>query len=188
MTMIYIVAAVVLVGVLATLNLMFTLAVIRRLREHTQQLAGLASGEGLPADAMKAVGEQVGEFAAVAIDGATVSRDSLADPTVFGFFTPSCSPCRENAPGFAEHVERMPGGPDRALAVVVGGEQEAAEFAATYLKGVVRVVVEADSVELGPMVNAFEVRAFPSFFLLDGQGVVTATANSAANLPVPAAV
>ncbi|MFI6599468.1 hypothetical protein ACIBHX_24715, partial [Nonomuraea sp. NPDC050536] len=80
--MAYLIAVVVLVGVLCLLDLVLTLGVVRRLREHTKLVDALyemVATMGAPAG--PAVGEVVGEFDVTTVDGSRVSRELLADQT-----------------------------------------------------------------------------------------------------------
>ncbi|GGO78149.1 TlpA disulfide reductase family protein [Nonomuraea cavernae] len=167
----FLVAAVVLVGVLCLLNLLLTFGVIRRLKEHTAQLEKVLSGGR--DDSLQMLGEQVGEFAATTTDGEPVSRALLAGETVVAFFSPSCAPCREKMPVFVEQARARDFDRQQVLAVVVNesGEPEAAgvKEMAEELATVARVVMEgADH----PLANAFKVHAFPAFCVVDAEGVV----------------
>ncbi|MEU1880589.1 hypothetical protein ABZ470_25050 [Streptosporangium sp. NPDC020072] len=45
-----------------------------------------------------------------------MGRESLADDTVVGFFSPSCGPCRERLPRFVEYGGALSGGRRQRLA------------------------------------------------------------------------
>jgi thiol-disulfide isomerase/thioredoxin len=155
----------VLAGALCVLNLVLTLGVVRRLREHAQLLAMLSPKAPNP---MLSVGERVGSFEAVTVDGHAVSRDTLDGPTLLGIFSPDCSACAERLPRFVELAAGYPGGRERVLAVVVGDEHQAAAQVAA-LAPVARVVVEdAD----GQLSQATGVRGYPAFGVLDEGGWV----------------
>jgi hypothetical protein len=165
----YLVAAVVLVGLLCLLDLLLTVGVIRRLRQHTELLNKLQAGPGGPMpDVMLPAGSAVGEFAATTTEGDPVSRELLAGRTLVGFFTPGCEPCKEKLPTFIEVAPGISGGPEQVLAVVVASAEEGAETAAR-LAEVARVVVEPYD---GPVVKAFGASGFPAFGLLEGRQVV----------------
>ncbi|MEV5556871.1 redoxin domain-containing protein [Nonomuraea wenchangensis] len=172
----YLVVAVVLVGALCAVNLLLTLAVIRRLREHSAQLAAdrptrpplVAAGTALPG------------FTSAATDGTTVSRDFFTGPTLVGMFSTTCSACHERLPEFTTRAESL--GPGRALAVVVDEKEDAGAFAAA-LAPVATVVVEPPD---GPLGRAFQVSFFPAFYLVDGRAVITAAALTPDELPLAA--
>lgn len=169
----FLIAAVVLVGMLCTLDLILTFGVIRRLRVHTQRLAGLGDdGEGHRA-ALTA-GESVGDFVSSTVDGELLSPESLDGDTLVGFFALGCQPCEEKKPEFLAYAKRLPGGRREVLAVVVGDPAAATETAAQ-LTQVARVVVERPD---GPVSTAFRAYAYPTILMTartgDGRLVVTA--------------
>ncbi|MFF4773831.1 TlpA disulfide reductase family protein [Microtetraspora fusca] len=167
----FLIAAVVLVGVVCLVDLVLTVGVIRRLREHTEFLTTLgreAPGLG--------VGEEVGPFAVHAADGGPLTRDHLTRETLFGFFSPDCEPCKAKLPAFVRYAAEMPGGRDRVVAVIAADEGADGEFRSR-LGEVARVVVEDHT---GPLSAAFRVRAYPSLFLVapDGAGRVVVTTDA----------
>ncbi|MDP9863716.1 MULTISPECIES: TlpA family protein disulfide reductase [Streptosporangium] len=172
----YLVVAVVFVGALCAVNLLLTLAVIRRLREHSAQLANgrstrpplVASGTALP------------EFTASASDGTTVSQDFFTGPTLVGMFSTTCAACHERLPEFTAWAGQL--GPGRALAVVTGDPEDAGVFTAA-LAPVAPVVVEPPD---GPLARAFQVSFFPTFYLVDDRAVITAAADAPDRLPLAA--
>ncbi|MFF8652861.1 thioredoxin domain-containing protein [Streptomyces huasconensis] len=160
------IAAVALVATLCTLNLVLTLGVVKRLREHTEIL-GSVQGEPVRLE----VGAEVGEFATSTTLGEPMAHDLVAGPVLFGFFSPTCEPCRDKLPRFVEYARRQPGGRSQVIATVVcegAGDgaatgATAAEFV-TELSRVAQVVVEETD---GPLGTAFAVRAFPSVLRAD---------------------
>jgi Redoxin len=185
--MIYLTAAVIVVGTLCLLDLLLTIGVLRRLREHGERLDGLPSEnatESLMAQAIKAVGDRVDDFTTTTVDGREVSRGRLAGRTLVGFFSTHCEPCRSSVTPFAELVAGRPGGWDEALAVVVGEDADAAEFVTGLGQGA-RVVVEREDPDSGPVVSAFAVMGYPVYCVVDDQGVVLATGLKPERLLVP---
>lgn len=164
------------------LNLVLTLGVIRRLREHTALLDRLQAGPGAGMPDQMPAGAEVGEFAATTTDGEPLSHELLAGQTLVGFFSPTCQPCKERLPEFLEVAPDVPGGRQQVLAVAVGGEQECANLVAD-LAPVARVVVEPPSAE-GPVSQAFKTSSYPTFGVLEGRRVV-ASGHELASLPVP---
>jgi thiol-disulfide isomerase/thioredoxin len=150
------IAAVILVGIVGLLNLVLTVGVIRRLREHTLLLSNPTSIGGV--GPLAELGQEIDEFSTVTVNGEPLDRDGLLSETLVGFFTPDCQPCKERLPSFVDFARSMPGGPGRVLAAVVGDGDEAAEMLAA-LRPVAQVVVEERG---GPLVTAFRVRAFPT--------------------------
>ena len=177
------VAAVVLVGVLGVLNLLFTFGVVRRLREHseliTQGAGGTApGGAGAPS---LAVGTQVGDFTGVTRDGDRVSREQLTGETVVAFLTPGCAPCAERLPGLVDLTAGWPGGRSRTLVVVVAGDAGAAGEYVEALVATTRVVLESPG---GALATAFGVQGYPVFGVVDGSGVVLRSTMDPAELRV----
>ncbi|MFG1865863.1 TlpA family protein disulfide reductase [Microbispora bryophytorum] len=159
------VAAVVLLGGLVLVNLLLTGAVIRRLRKITKDsLAGAVPGNpGL------AVGAEVPAFSALTVSDTKVTADDfVGERTLVGFFSTDCPHCLPKAPVFVTTARDAAADGVRVLAVVVEGERRPAELLAA-LTGDVSVVVEGEG---GAMAEAFEVRAFPSFFLVGPDGTV----------------
>ncbi|MFI7443037.1 TlpA disulfide reductase family protein [Nonomuraea indica] len=175
--MAYLVALMVLIGLLSALNLLLSVGVIRRLREHSVELATLRSGGTtsdrglLPlGDVALPDGSPIGEFAAVTVDGESVTLGGLGDRPLVGFFSPSCTPCKEQLSAFVEFAASRPGGRDTRLAIVVGTSEESAETVER-LSPVTTVVVESEG---GPIQKAFGVTGFPAF-ILSTDGLVAAS-------------
>lgn len=160
-------AAVVLTAVICLLNLLLTFGVIRRLRDHDRRLAE----SGGPLRRRLDPGAQIGPFTATATDGRTVSAATLPPRSIIGFFSPTCQPCLEQMPLFADFAAGLPGGRDQALAVLCGPAQEAAPLAGQ-LEPVARVVLEESG---GALAGAFATMAFPSIFVTDDEGRIQAS-------------
>jgi hypothetical protein len=151
--MAFLIAAVVLVGAVCALDLVLTVGVVKRLREHTALLASFTA----PPPVVE-VGKEVDAFEATTADGELVTRDAVATDVLVGFFSPTCGPCKEKLPKFVSHTRGMPGGEQRPLAVVIGEAEQAREFVQA-LSPVARVVVERGD---GVLSQAFGVRAYPT--------------------------
>jgi thiol-disulfide isomerase/thioredoxin len=153
------------------LDLVLTLGVIRRLRQHTELISKLSSGGRRPS-AMLAEGETAGPFEAVATTGESLSRDRLSGETLVGAFAPHCSACEEKLPAFVEFATTFPGGREQVIAVVVGPENEAETYR-EQLEPVARVVIEPPMT--GEMDTALALNAFPAFGVLDQSGTVVSS-------------
>jgi thiol-disulfide isomerase/thioredoxin len=163
------VVATILVGSLAALNLVLTLAVLRRLRQHTALLSGPPPG------GEELVGQAVPEFVVTTRDGGTIGRADLAGREyLIGFFSTTCAPCQEQAPAFARLAEAHRGA---ALSVVVG-DGPGADALTSALSGVPTAMVKPDD----PIADDFGVRGFPTMMIVDAGGVVTAAGASARSL------
>ncbi|MCM6771892.1 TlpA family protein disulfide reductase [Nocardia sp. CDC159] len=148
----FLIFGVVLVGALCILNLILTVGVIARLREHTDLLSNRGEAPII------GIGEQVGEFETATVDGEPLRTDLLADETLVAFFSPTCAPCQAKLPKFVEHARATAAGTPRPVAVVVGAPEEATEFVAA-LRPVSRVVLDGTD---GTMAAAFQAHAFPT--------------------------
>ena len=157
---------------LCLFDLVLTLGVLRRLREHEARLEkapDYGSLDNLASSLMP--GSRPDPFTATTTDGGVVTLDDLVDGTVVAFMSPHCKSCVANLPSFVEHVGVMPAGRRQVIAVVMGEEVEAKPMAAR-LEPVAQVVVEHMN---GPLAAAFKVTAMPVIFVLKGDGMVAAT-------------
>ncbi|WP_327064431.1 hypothetical protein [Kitasatospora sp. NBC_01302] len=168
--------AVAAVGALSLLNLVFALGIVRRLREHSEQLANAARPvAGAPGQAVAPVGTPVGTFRTGSTGTAddALGHEDLADGTLVAFFSPTCEPCRDKLPGFVARFADRPQERDRVLAVVVGEAEACAPMLASLAAAVPAVQEDQD----GPVSTAFAVRAFPTCARVgrtaDGRLVVT---------------
>lgn len=182
--MAYLGAAVALVGVLCLLDLVLTVGVIRRLRQHTQLFDAQIAG-GRPALRPRP-GHRVGDFEAADTNGLAVDRDLLGPGTLIGFFTTDCVPCKELLPRFVDHVAGLGLDPEQVIAVLAAPEAD--ENMIAQLGSVARVVVQASD---GPMVRAFDLSGFPTLVrmgpngLVDAAGAVLEAIQRPAFTPVP---
>jgi thiol-disulfide isomerase/thioredoxin len=177
--------AVALVGLLCLLDLVLTLGVVRRLREHAEVLANLPGQGG----AEPPVGAAVGPFAARAVDGERVTQDHLVDQTLVAFFSPGCAPCEELRPAFVRFAAAHPGGRGQVLAVLTApAELDSGEHAdaVAELAPVARVVVQEQGDEV--VAAAFGVRRYPTLCLVDANGRIAASGSSLTSLRAPVPV
>jgi len=164
----FIVAALAFVGALCVLNLVLTLGVVRRLRQHSELLSGKSQTLAAPGDGMLPVGASPSEFEATTVTGQIVSRAEISGTTLLGFFSPECSQCLKYAPEFAAYVAGLPVAERRALAVVVGPEGETQELV-TSLGDALQVVVEPAG---GAVSSAYQVAGFPCLGVVTDGGMV----------------
>ncbi|MEV5599266.1 hypothetical protein [Streptomyces sp. NPDC052496] len=152
----FVIATVALIGVLCVLDLLLTVGVIKRLREHTDLLSNGGRGR-----LSLGPGEQVGEFAVTTVDGERLAHDMIDTETVVAFFSPACGPCKEKLPRFVEYARTVPGGRGRVLAAVTADREDAAAAAPllTALAPVARVLAgeEAEAVAEACRVQGFPV-------------------------------
>jgi thiol-disulfide isomerase/thioredoxin len=164
----YLTAAVVLIGLLSALNLVLTLALIRRLRGDGAAAAGHAG----PPMAL-GPGSQVGDFTATTTEGEPVTRADLLG--LVAFFSAGCAPCHELAPRFARLATGLP-----RLAVVTGDDPELVAV----LSPSVRLVVEDHD---GAVSSAFQNTWTPAVYLVDSGQRVVAAGGRLEDLPIESA-
>jgi len=153
----YLIAAVVVVGVLCLFNLLLLYGVIRRLRTQPEHHpAGIARA-----------GSVVGAFTAATTEGTELTAEDLLPDTLVGFFSPGCSACVGELPKFVDLAAGRP--QDRVLAVVVGPETAAAEQV-SQLEPKAQVVVAQLGAEI---VRAFDVQGYPSFAVVGADRELT---------------
>ncbi|MEU9254782.1 TlpA disulfide reductase family protein [Streptomyces sp. NPDC048270] len=178
------ITAVALVGLLAALDLLLTVGVIKRLRDHANLISAKVNEE---APAGLDIGAEVGDFSVTSADDEELTLADIEGDTLVAFFSPNCTPCKEKLPLFTEYARHFPGGPRRVLAVIAGGAEGGGRFAEA-LRPVARVVREDYNGEVGA---AFQAKAYPTLLLVgreaDGRVVVRANqVDLAAGLPLAA--
>jgi hypothetical protein len=161
----YLSTAVALAIGLCLLDLVLTLGVIRRLREHTELLSRRTADDTEFEPVMMGPGERPEDFTAVTMDGSMIT--SNAEHGLIAFLSPGCKLCHEQLPDFMEYARRFPGGRGATIAVVVGEGPQAEELAAR-VESVARVVIEAHG---GALSTAFKVRGYPAYAILDDGAV-----------------
>jgi hypothetical protein len=175
-------AAVVVVGVLCLLDLLLTLGVVRRLREHSELLS---SGVRQGGRSLSITDLAIGETAA-AFDVATAGGPRVSGPAglrVVAFFSPGCSVCPERVPAFVEYLASNTVARESVLAVIEGTDGEA-PYQRT-LAEVAQVCTGTD----GDVVNeAFKAQGYPAFCLLDTDGALLASGVAPSILTEPAGV
>jgi thiol-disulfide isomerase/thioredoxin len=174
--MIYLTAAVILVGAVGMMNLVLLLGILRRLRAAPPAAAEESHGGG----SGLRLGWRPEPFAVSLLHGGRLTRSDLTGhgETLIGFFSPTCRPCRAQAPKFAARAAEWPGGPERVLVVVADDTVDGAEFTEQFA-GLAKMVV--DGLE-GPVATAYGVTAFPAFGILDDTATVLTEATSVERL------
>lgn len=167
----FLIAAVVLVGVVCALNLVLTFAVIRRLREHSAMLADQRPG----GPELLAKGSRIPEIVATGLDG----EDAPRRPALIGFFDTECKACPAQVPHFLRLIEDAGYDRSQVLAVVSGPYDDSYAQA---MGSAATVVAEPFN---GPVVTEFSVTAFPSFYLVGEDGRVRSGAVTVLGLGVP---
>ncbi|NDU77001.1 TlpA family protein disulfide reductase [Actinomadura sp. DSM 109109] len=161
----YLIAAVVLIGLLSALNLLLTLALIRRMRG--QGAAG--PGHAGPPLAL-GPGSRIGDLTATTTEGEQVTQADLNG--LVAFFSADCPPCHELAPRFAALTTGLP-----RLAVVTGDDPDLLAV----LSPAVRVIVEDHD---GAVSSAFQNTWTPALYIVDGAQRVVAAGGRLEDLPI----
>ncbi|TMR41114.1 peroxiredoxin family protein [Actinomadura geliboluensis] len=177
----YLVAGLLLAAALTALNLLLTVAAVRRWRAHATAPPdgghhghdhGHGHGGGEPELGI-APGDRMPAFTATAADGTTVTAADLAGrPALLAFLSLECPGCDDSVPGFAEHARRVRDAGGLVLATVVGVDAAGSDLAAQLAGVADHVVPEFLDAPLG---TAFGVRLYPGFAHYGPDGVATAT-------------
>lgn len=167
--MLFLVAAVVVLTVLCLGNLLLTFAVLRRLRDHEEQLAGRPFG--LPGeDAL--IGRTMPEFTGTSTRGEEVSS---ATGRLVAFFSASCRPCRAEAAEFARHPDE-----GRLAFVVLESASEPDQAA------ILDALGDSPTVLIDPtsrtVADELDMRAFPTLLRVDDADTIVAARHSLAAL------
>lgn len=174
----YLVAALVLVGALLIIDLILTLGVIRRLREHSGLISQALQGSEQVKDFMLPKGSRLPELTATTVAGTAAPRSG---PLLIGFFSPTCRACVQRLPGFVEYAKAFDG---RVLGVAVGATEAVGDIVAD-LRPVADVVIEPDD---GALAKALQVKGLPAMATVDADSVVVASGFELAALPSLATV
>ncbi|MEU5996163.1 redoxin domain-containing protein [Spirillospora sp. NPDC047418] len=172
----YLVAGLVLAAALTALNLLLTVAAMRRWRAHATAPPDLGHHDhdrpGGEPELGIAPGDRMPAFTATAAGGATVTADGLAGrPALIAFLSLECPGCDDSVPGFAEHARRVRDAGGLVLATVVGVDAAGSDLAARLAGVADHVVPEFLDAPLGA---AFGVRLYPGFAHYGPDGIATA--------------
>ncbi|WP_410596599.1 TlpA family protein disulfide reductase [Amycolatopsis sp. lyj-23] len=160
----YVVATLVLLGLVCLLNLLLTVGILRRMRAQ-------------PAATPFALrpGSAVGEFTATTTGGQPLTTATLTGTV--GFFSADCAACHDTLPDFLAYARAQ--GRDNVFAVFGGDDPETVRA----LAEVAHVVTAG--LDGGPVAAAFRNTWTPALYVV-ADGRVTATAGRVHELPVPA--
>ncbi|MGW8989748.1 TlpA family protein disulfide reductase [Streptomyces zhihengii] len=164
-------------AVVGVLNLLLLLALARRIADGGHGHGGPAGEAAVTVPENRlSDGSPVPAFRVTTRQDGPIGDTDLTGPAAVGFFSTTCRPCREQAPGFARIAATVPGGRDHVVAVVKGAGPVADELV-ELLSPVARVVVEADDANdptLRPGVTlaseAFGIVRWPSYVEIGADG------------------
>ncbi|MFB7026186.1 MULTISPECIES: TlpA family protein disulfide reductase [unclassified Streptomyces] len=167
-------------AVVGVLNLVLLLALARRIADSGHGHGGNAGEAAVTVPENRlADGSPVPAFRVTTRHDGEIDETDVPGPAAVGFFSTTCRPCREQAPGFARIASTVPGGRDRVVAVIKGAGKVADDLV-EILSPVARVVVEADDENdptLRPGVSlaseAFGIVRWPSYVEIGADGRIT---------------
>jgi peroxiredoxin len=174
----YVVAGMVVLAGLILLDLALTMAIVRKLRQHTAKLSTFSAMASMKPGL--APGQRVPPFEVVTTTGTSISATSLRGGAI-AFMSTTCKACPEQLPALREYLTSARADGTPTLAVIEGEGDDAARMAAS-LQGLTSVVVEQEG---GPAHKAFQVRGYPSFFVLDPDSVIHTATFNVRELPKP---
>ncbi|MFC0626200.1 TlpA family protein disulfide reductase [Kribbella deserti] len=173
------VAALVLLGLLIGLNLLLTVAVIRKLRRHDELLRDFEGPSPLPRITAGAV---VPEFATEAVDGPLTAADLGNAPTLIAFAAPGCGGCEAARPQLIKLLAERQARGEQGWVVIADdqgdGDTLAGEFSAH-----ARVIIEHPG--HGPIHEALGVSVYPNYVLVGADGRVAKVGADLRDVAVP---
>ncbi|WP_165423559.1 peroxiredoxin family protein [Ktedonosporobacter rubrisoli] len=155
----------ILLWVVVILNLLLTLALIRRVNTKKESTQSLEVGPPL--------GSQAPDFSAQTLNDETMTLEQYAGrPTTFVFVSPGCGPCSEFIPSLTTLVPQMRSTGAELVLVSNGTRAETAEMVRELADEVpVLIATRPDN----PFFKSYSITLTPSFCSLDEQGLVLAT-------------
>ncbi|MEU4197252.1 hypothetical protein AB0E69_35510 [Kribbella sp. NPDC026611] len=160
----FLVAAVVLLTLLAFLCLLLLLGLTRRLRTHSERIAELEKHRHLRDSGLELT---IGEFEVTrSDDGEPLTRTWLVGAeSLVAFVAYGCPSCKSQLPALRAYAERG----ERVLAVVARVPGETPDPAGMHA-ALGDSVVLAEEPFGGAAQVAFQVAAYPTFYLVDEEG------------------
>ncbi|QIS15136.1 redoxin domain-containing protein [Nocardia arthritidis] len=167
---------VVVLSIITALNLLVTYGLVRRIRVHSdllEELVGATTARALP------VGTPIPAFTTHAIDGSRLADTDLRHPAAIALFAVDCPHCRTNLPDFIAYIQGAGYARDHVLAMVT--TRDATDPMVEMLTPTTTLVCEPNSE--GAVATAFGIQAYPTFYLTDDNGVITAATHAVRQLP-----
>ncbi|WP_433119235.1 hypothetical protein [Micromonospora sp. CA-246542] len=168
--MTYLTVAVVLVALLGLVNFLLAVAIMARLREHSQRLS---DADAAPQPSMLGIGQTIAEFEAPTTSGRMLTRRDLTAGSLVAFFSPGCSSCLEQLSDFTTRTMGWADG--KVIAVVVADPSQSTQSLVRDLEKTAEVVVERHDGTLG---TAFQLKGVPAMCLVGTDGRATAVGAS----------
>jgi hypothetical protein len=151
-----------LVGALCVLDLLLTLAVIRRLKEVGTRISALERSSPARGPSLLPAGASVPTFSALTATGEPLSEETLAGGrSLVAFLHGGCRPCQDLVPELRAYLSGPDGGDRRVVAVVVGEPDDPGDGLAGELRGLATIVRGTDAPSVA---SAFAVTGFPTLY------------------------
>ena len=172
----FLAASVTLLVVLVALDLTLTAAIIRKLRQHEERLAG----ETFDPRPTIAPGERLARFAVSTVGGGEYTDSALLGrTTVLVFMSTTCASCRAGLPALRNYLGRASTVGVQAWAVVAGTPEAVGAMAVDLPAGVPVINEEVN----GPLHEAIGMRAYPAYVVVAPDGTVGRVAAGVDQLP-----
>lgn len=152
------VASVILLWILVLLNLVLTLAIIRRLNVSPRGEDGLKTGTVAP------------NFTATTVEGAPVSLSTYAGRTVaFLFISPTCGPCREALPRYAALYSKAQ---RSGVVLVLVSDADGTQTQALVDEFQIEMPVLVAPRESNSLIKDYKIEGTPAYCVVDPDGRV----------------
>lgn len=160
----------ILLWIVLVLNLLLTLAVVRRLARSPREVSSAGGGSGLEGPT---VGQPAPNFTAETLQGQKISLSTYAGrPVAFLFVSPGCPPCRTGMPNYeAWGAQARRAGAD--LVLVCSSTPEAAQKFADELHITLPVLIAQN--EINRFAEDYSIPGTPWYCLVDEEGIVSST-------------
>jgi peroxiredoxin len=157
--------------VIVLLNLLLTLALIRRVNSINNNSTPQQMDEMELFDSSLPLGADAPYFEAESLSGGKISLSDFAgQELVMVFISPNCGPCREGLPGWEE---LSPGAARSGTALVLvslDGKEATEELAKEFN---LTLPILAAPRGINPLADDYKVMRTPSYYLINAQGRVT---------------
>lgn len=165
-------AAVVVIGVVALMNMVLTLAIVRKVN----------AGDGSPQSGQLIErGRRPPDFTASLLDGSSSSlSDFTSRPTVFVFASPTCRPCLDSMPTYA-HLAKVAPRVGAELVIVSDGERDETKRMLDQYGIDCRTIIAPRAAH--PLMKQWNVTGTPSFVHLE-KGLVRSSGPTSPNVRV----
>jgi peroxiredoxin len=165
-------AAVLVIGVVVLLNMVLTLAIVRKVNAGDGSVMGGQIMER---------GRRPPDFSANLLDGSPSSlRDYTSRPTVFVFASPTCRPCLDSMPTYA-HLAKVAPRVGAELVIVSDGERDETKRMLEQHGIDCRTIIAPRAAN--PLMQQWNVTGTPSFVHLE-KGVVRSSGPTSPNVRV----